>query len=85
MEQSKSIETAVATLQDERNTTLPPLMNPSILEATDDLTSLSHLNEPAGMSIDGFWVDSSADTLKYYKRSSYGTCRRRSTRTVGLC
>ena len=27
---------------------LPPLMNPSMLEASDDLTNLSHLNEPAG-------------------------------------
>lgn len=27
--------------------TLPPLRNPPILEATDDLTSLSYLNEPA--------------------------------------
>ncbi|KAH6603373.1 myosin head [Trichoderma cornu-damae] len=26
---------------------LPPLMNPTILEASDDLTNLSHLNEPA--------------------------------------
>lgn len=25
-------------------------MNPAILEASDDLTNLSHLNEPAGMS-----------------------------------
>jgi len=24
-------------------------MNPSMLEASDDLTNLSHLNEPAGM------------------------------------
>jgi myosin heavy subunit len=24
-------------------------MNPTMLEASDDLTSLSHLNEPAGM------------------------------------
>lgn len=24
-------------------------MNPTILEASDDLTNLSHLNEPAGM------------------------------------
>jgi len=24
-------------------------MNPAMLEASDDLTSLSHLNEPAGM------------------------------------
>jgi myosin heavy subunit len=25
-------------------------MNPTMLEASDDLTNLSHLNEPAGMS-----------------------------------
>src|SRR6201999_3693803 len=31
------------------SSTLPPLMNPAMLEASDDLTSLSHLNEPAGM------------------------------------
>lgn len=24
-------------------------MNPAVLEASDDLTNLSHLNEPAGM------------------------------------
>lgn len=27
---------------------LPPLRNPPLLEATDDLTNLSHLNEPSG-------------------------------------
>ncbi len=27
---------------------LPPLRNPPMLEATDDLTNLSYLNEPAG-------------------------------------
>lgn len=27
---------------------LPPLRNPPLLEATDDLTNLSYLNEPAG-------------------------------------
>ena len=26
----------------------PPLMNPAMLEASEDLTNLSHLNEPAG-------------------------------------
>lgn len=26
-------------------------MNPTVLEASDDLTNLSHLNEPAGMSM----------------------------------
>jgi len=25
-------------------------MNPTMLEASDDLTNLSHLNEPAGMA-----------------------------------
>lgn len=29
------------------NSSLPPLMNPAMLEASDDLTNLSHLNEPA--------------------------------------
>jgi len=75
----------VAKLQDERNTTLPPLMNPSMLEASDDLTSLSHLNEPAGMSIAAFLVDPSADTLKSCKQLSYGTYRKRFTHTVALC
>lgn len=32
---------------DEDNTSLPPLRNPPILEAAEDLTSLSYLNEPA--------------------------------------
>ena len=27
---------------------LPPLMNPAMMQASDDLTNLSHLNEPAG-------------------------------------
>ena len=26
-------------------------MNPAVLEASDDLTNLSHLNEPAGKKI----------------------------------
>lgn len=75
----------MATLQDERNTTLPPLMNPSMLEASDDLTSLSHLNEPAGMSMAALVVDSSADILKSCKLSNYGICRKRFTHTVALC
>jgi len=28
-------------------------MNPTMLEASDDLTNLSHLNEPAGMTMKG--------------------------------
>jgi myosin heavy subunit len=30
-------------------------MNPTMLEASDDLTNLSHLNEPAGMNIDSIF------------------------------
>ena len=51
LEQAKTIETTVATLHDDSNASLPPLMNPAILEASDDLTNLSHLNEPAGISL----------------------------------
>lgn len=29
---------------------LPPLRNPPLLEATEDLTNLSYLNEPSGQS-----------------------------------
>ena len=46
MLQSRTIETTLSALTDD-NTSLPPLMNPTILEASDDLTNLSHLNEPA--------------------------------------
>ena len=48
-EQTKTLETTVAELQSD-GASLPPLMNPTMLEASDDLTNLSHLNEPAGMS-----------------------------------
>lgn len=30
-------------------------MNPTMLEASDDLTNLSHLNEPAGMEYRNIW------------------------------
>jgi len=46
--QEKTIETSAEALA-ANDASLPPLMNPSILEASDDLTNLSHLNEPAGM------------------------------------
>ncbi|KAK4569767.1 Myosin type-2 heavy chain 1 [Recurvomyces mirabilis] len=48
--ETKTVETSLAALQNENsstNGTLPPLMNPAMLEASDDLTNLSHLNEPA--------------------------------------
>lgn len=46
--QTKTIETTEEALTEANNSTLPPLMNPTMLEASDDLTNLSHLNEPAG-------------------------------------
>jgi myosin V len=42
------VKTTLAALQEDNSVSLPPLMNPAILEASDDLTNLSHLNEPAG-------------------------------------
>lgn len=46
--QSKKVEVTAEALQRAGDPSLPPLMNPTILEASDDLTNLSHLNEPAG-------------------------------------
>jgi len=46
--QTKKIETTEEELAEANNSKLPPLMNPTMLEASDDLTNLSHLNEPAG-------------------------------------
>ncbi|KAE8359991.1 P-loop containing nucleoside triphosphate hydrolase protein [Aspergillus caelatus] len=45
--ETKSLETTQAELQVDNNPKLPPLMNPAMLEASEDLTNLSHLNEPA--------------------------------------
>jgi hypothetical protein len=64
---------------------LPPLMNPAMLEASDDLTNLSHLNEPAGMDdMHTHPVLWHADALQSSRPSSCGTCRRRSTHTRAL-
>ncbi|RAK72453.1 type V myosin [Aspergillus fijiensis CBS 313.89] len=46
--ETKTFETSQAELQIDNNPNLPPLMNPAMLEASEDLTNLSHLNEPAG-------------------------------------
>ncbi|TGZ81077.1 putative class V myosin [Ascodesmis nigricans] len=55
--------TSLAALEgNEEDKNLPPLMNPPILEASDDLTSLSHLNEPAVLQ---------AIKLRYAKREIY--------------
>ncbi|KAI1850456.1 hypothetical protein JX265_013418 [Neoarthrinium moseri] len=45
--QIKTIEVSLDGLQSGNDPALPPLMNPTMLEASDDLTNLSHLNEPA--------------------------------------
>ncbi|KKY29241.1 hypothetical protein UCRPC4_g00031 [Phaeomoniella chlamydospora] len=45
--EAKTVQTTVAALQDGTDPSLPPLMNPAMLEASEDLTNLSHLNEPA--------------------------------------
>jgi hypothetical protein len=46
--QTRVVELALESLQSGNDPSLPPLMNPKMLEASDDLTNLSHLNEPAG-------------------------------------
>lgn len=51
MIKTKEIETTQAELQVDNNSNLPPLMNPAMLEASEDLTNLSHLNEPAGTAM----------------------------------
>ncbi|KAJ5584086.1 uncharacterized protein N7459_003886 [Penicillium hispanicum] len=45
--ETKTVETTQSELQVDNNANLPPLMNPAMLEASEDLTNLSHLNEPA--------------------------------------
>ncbi|KAL1877105.1 hypothetical protein VTK73DRAFT_8842 [Phialemonium thermophilum] len=45
--ETRTLETSVEALQSGNDLSLPPLMNPTMLEASDDLTNLSHLNEPA--------------------------------------
>ncbi|KAK3378172.1 putative myosin MYO2 [Podospora didyma] len=45
--ETKTVEVSLEGLQSGNDPSLPPLMNPTMLEASDDLTNLSHLNEPA--------------------------------------
>ncbi|KAJ2900188.1 hypothetical protein MKZ38_002547 [Zalerion maritima] len=45
--ETKKIQVSIEALQSGSHPLLPPLMNPQMLEASDDLTNLSHLNEPA--------------------------------------
>ncbi|CCX12012.1 P-loop containing nucleoside triphosphate hydrolase protein [Pyronema domesticum] len=59
VERTTTVAALEGTIEDKN---LPPLMNPPILEASDDLTSLSHLNEPAVLQ---------AIKLRYAKREIY--------------
>lgn len=45
--ETKTITVTAEAVQSGNDPSLPPLMNPTMLEASDDLTNLSHLNEPA--------------------------------------
>ncbi|CAL3965931.1 unnamed protein product [Diplocarpon coronariae] len=45
--ETKKVDTTEEELAEANSSKLPPLMNPTMLEASDDLTNLSHLNEPA--------------------------------------
>ncbi|KAK2797755.1 hypothetical protein FQN50_009084 [Emmonsiellopsis sp. PD_5] len=60
--ETKTVETTEAELQLDNNGSLPPLMNPTMLEASEDLTNLSHLNEPAVLQ---------AIKLRYYQKEIY--------------
>jgi myosin-5 len=48
---TREVKTSLAKLEEQGaiDEILPPLRNPPLLEATDDLTNLSYLNEPAGV------------------------------------
>ena len=80
--QSRTIETTSAALLDDHNTSLPPLMNPAILEASDDLTNLSHLNEPAGGSCSPQILRRSLIFGQSCKRSDSDTRKKRFTPIV---
>ncbi|EPS37177.1 hypothetical protein H072_9168 [Dactylellina haptotyla CBS 200.50] len=58
----KTINSKMSAFKDPNDETLPPLANPPIIEAADDLTSLSHLNEPAVLQ---------AIKLRYMRQSIY--------------
>lgn len=75
-------------MEDGNHPNLPPLMNPTMLEASDDLTNLSHLNEPAGtihLVPEAGPLTLNEHILTGYqscKRFGYDTSKRRFTHTV---
>lgn len=50
MLKEREVKTTVDAIEKSNGFDLPPLRNPPLLEATEDLTNLSYLNEPAGAS-----------------------------------
>lgn len=84
--QTKKLETTVEALASDDNSSLPPLMNPTMLEASDDLTNLSHLNEPAGMHTVSWGVMPGEILIEMQscKPSSSAIRKRKYTRIAGL-
>lgn len=84
---SKTLETTQAELLVDNNPNLPPLMNPAMLEASEDLTNLSHLNEPAGRCLYIPLLSNRTDLflLKFYRLSSYAMHKKRYIHTAALC
>lgn len=89
--QEKQLKLPVATLEKGSDDALPPLMNPTVLEASDDLTNLSHLNEPAGMNLQlqkpqlAVFASNTTLVLQSCKPSSFATSKKKSTHTPVSC
>lgn len=89
--QEKQLKLPLATLEKGSDDALPPLMNPTVLEASDDLTNLSHLNEPAGMNIQlqkpqlAVFAPNTTLVLQSCKPSSFATSKKKSTHTPVSC
>ena len=81
--QTKSVETTLDAIQTGNDANLPPLMNPAMLEASDDLTNLSHLNEPAGTACSSLHTATAPfrilTAMQSSRPSSSATCKRRFT------
>jgi myosin-5 len=54
---------------------LPPLRNPPVLESSEDLSSLSNLNEPSGQSASAaLWLEARADAGASVTRHRHAIC-----------
>lgn len=89
--QEKEVKIPLATLEKGTDESLPPLMNPTVLEASDDLTNLSHLNEPAGKNLLPQKPQLAVLhltrplVLQSCKLSSFATSKKKSTHTPVSC